>query len=200
MIDTIKGTVVALRTKMVSLHATGSGIGFAITVPQEASYVIGKEVTLYIHLHWNQEQGPTLYGFSTQLERTVFNLIISCSGIGPKIGLASLECLGAAGSLEAIGQENSSVLSKVPGIGKKKAEQMIVHLKDKVADLIESGVEVSVDNGALQWQQITQVLTSLNYSRPEISGALQHVKNSELTDAPFDHQLRVALSFLAKVR
>ncbi len=200
MIDTIKGTVSAIKSKTIAIQASGSGIGFAVQVPQEASFSLHQEATLFIHLHWNQEQGPTLYGFSSELERTVFVLVISCSGVGPKIGLSALECLGAADTLEAIGREDITALSKVSGIGKKKAEQIVVHLKHKVADLINSGIEISAENGAKQWQQITQVLTSLNYSRNEITGALQHVKNNEISDAPFDHQLRIALSYLAKIR
>lgn len=196
----IKGIVSSIRPKTVVIQANGSGISFAVQVAQEAAYTVHKESSIFTYLHWNQDQGPTLYGFTSELDRTVFLLVISCSGIGPKIGLASIESLGATGVLEAIGQENSTMLSKVPGIGKKKAEQIVVHLKDKVADLITSGVNLSEESGAKQWQQITQVLTSLNYSRQEITGALQHVKNAEMSDAPFDHQLRTALSYLSKVR
>ncbi len=200
MIDTIKGTICAIKPKTIGIQATGSGIGFAVAVAQEAAFSLNQETTLFIHLHWNQEQGPTLYGFSSELERTVFVLVISCSGIGPKIGLSALECLGASGTLEAIGREDITALSKVPGIGKKKAEQIVVHLKHKVADLINSGIDISTESGAKHWQQITQVLTSLNYSRGEITGALQHVKSNQMSDAPFDHQLRTALSYLAKIR
>lgn len=200
MIDTIKGTICSIKPKNIAIQTTGSGIGFSIAVAQEAAFSLHQETTLFIHLHWNQEQGPTLYGFNSELERTVFMLVISCSGIGPKIGLSALECLGAAGTLEAIGREDITALSKVSGIGKKKAEQIVVYLKHKVADLIQSGIDISKAGGAKQWQQITQVLTSLNYSRTEITGALQHVKNNEMGDAPFDHQLRTALSYLAKVR
>ncbi|MGE0009747.1 MAG: Holliday junction branch migration protein RuvA [Candidatus Babeliales bacterium] len=200
MIDSIKGTIHSIRPKTVVIQAAGSGISFAVLVAQEAAYTLNKESSLLTYLHWNQEQGPTLYGFETELDRTVFLLVISCSGIGPKIGLATLECLGGNGTLEAIGQENSTMLSKVPGIGKKKAEQIVVHLKDKVAQLITSGVNLADDSSAKQWQQITQVLTSLNYSRQEITGALQHVKTNDMSNAPFDHQLRSALSYLAKVR
>ncbi len=200
MIDTIQGTIKTIKGKSISIAAEGSGIGFAVQVPLEAAFTLGKPHTLFIHMHWNQEQGPTLYGFTTDVERTVFLLVTSCSGIGPKIGLACLGYLGASGTIEAISQEESNILSKVPGIGKKKAEQIIVHLKHKVADLINSGVALGQTDSIKQWQQITQVLTSLNYSRQEVTSAVQHVKKNENKDAPFDHALRTALAYLSKLR
>lgn len=200
MIDTIHGTINAIKTKKISITATGSGIGFAVQVPHESAFTLGKESTVFIHLHWNQDQGPTLFGFTSEVERTVFILVTSCSGVGPKIGLACLEHLSAPGTIEAISEENSTALSKVPGIGKKKAEQIIVHLKHKVADLVNSGIQMGPGNSVKQWQQITQVLTSLNYSRQEITSALQHVKKNETKDTPFDHVLRNALSYLSKLK
>ena len=88
------------------------------------------------YMHWNQDNGPTLYGFNSILEKTVFLLIISCSGIGPKIGLAVLHHLEPATFVQAIIEENIKVLSSISGIGAKKAEQICVALKHKVAKLL----------------------------------------------------------------
>ena len=150
-------------------------------------------------MHWNQENGPTLYGFNTSLEKTVFLLITSCSGIGPKIAMALLAQLGAAPFLEAVQTANESALSAVSGIGAKKAEQIIVHLKHKVAKLVESGINLGATPLLEERHYIGQVLKSLNYSRQEISAALNYLNDQHPTSTlAFDQLMRQALAFLSK--
>ncbi len=155
-------------------------------------------------MHWNQEQGPSLFGFLSELEKTVFLLIISCSGIGPKIALAALGELTPAQFLQAIQEGNTKALSSVSGIGAKKAEQMILNLKDKVTKLIQTqGIIGTSDetNALAQWSNVTQVLQSLNYSKGEIEAAMRYIgKECAGRSLPFDELLRKALSFLSKSR
>lgn len=200
MINQLFGTVIAINNQVITIQPQGTGIGFGILVPQREMYILGKEAKLFTYLHWNQEQGPVLYGFQQELERRVFLLIISCSGIGPKIALATLETLTPEQFIQAIHEENVTTISTIPGIGKKKSEQIIVHLKHKIHDLIMTGV--SLEGAAIKhWQQITEVLTSLNYSRSEINHAVQHLKQlHDIPEASFDLLLRRALSFLSKLR
>ena len=129
----------------------------------------------------------------------MFLLIISCTGIGPKIGLAVIAQLGYQPFIRAVQQEDILALSKVSGIGAKKAEQIIVQLKHKVARLIKTGIELD-DAGDIQsWHTIGEVLESLNYSRTEISLAMKHLKQEyPNTQLPFDQLMRHALSFLSK--
>lgn len=195
MISYLSGTIEDVKEQCLTVN---SGIlGLMVYVARPTFFQRGDSVKLYIHLHWNQEQGPTLFGFKDELEKTVFLLITSCSGMGPKVALSVLAHLEAHEFLEAIQTANDRALSNVNGIGNKKAEQMILQLKHKVGLLIKSGVTIS--SNAQQWHEIMEVLTSLHYSRQEISRAMDYLKQvPEISNAPFDQRIRHALSFLAK--
>ncbi len=197
MIHMVQGTIQETGEGYIALE---SGIiTLLIQVPQSAGFVLGQNIRLQTHLHWNQEQGPSLFGFATALDRSIFQLIISCSGLGPKIALAILADLGGKSFLEAVHTGNEDALTKVSGIGAKKAEQMIVQLKHKVAKLLDSGVELGQTDTLGQWQTVSQVLQSLNYSRGEISAAIKHLNEQPATmQLSFDQLMRHALSFLAK--
>lgn len=197
MINTLSGTIKDISDNTLTLEA--GSIGFAIQVPQTSLFGIGQPAHLLIHMHWNQENGPALFGFNSSLEKTVFLLITSCSGVGPKLGMAILAQLGASEFLEAVQSANEGALSAVSGIGAKKAEQIIVHLKHKVAKLVESGISLGGSATLEQRHNISQVLKSLNYSRQEISAAMNYLNDSYPSNSvAFDQLMRHALSFLAK--
>ena len=195
MIGWIQGTVKTLHEQSIIL-ITGP-IGLEIFVANPTAYQANQTVELYLHLHWNQEQGPTLYGFENREEKLVFLSIISCSGIGPKLALAILGHGGASSFVQAITNENISFLTSIPGIGKKKAEQLIVQIKHKVAKLLEKGIVLGNSNLS-ELQQISEVLSSLHYSRTEITAALEYLKSGHAENISFDLMIRKALSFLAK--
>lgn len=198
MVDYVVGIVSAAQEQELVLDI---GImGLSLQVANAQSFEKGSPIKVYSYLHWNSENGPSLFGFASIIERSVFKIIISCSGIGPKIALAILADLGAQTFLQAITTGDDQTLSKVSGIGKKKAEQIIVSLKHKVATLMESG---TVDMGDMKisshFQDVSLALQSLNYSRPEIGRAMDYLKkNTTLDNMTFDVLLRQALSYLSK--
>ena len=197
MINSLSGIIKDVKEQAITLD-TGF-LGFAVQVCQESAFTVGQQATLHIYMHWNAENGPSLFGFTDELEKTVFLLIIDCSGIGPKIGLAALATLGAQRFLEIVQTSDEAALSKVSGIGAKKAEQIIVQLKHKVAKLLAKGIQISGSAQLAHWQNLQQVLESLHYSRPEITAALKYVRESSDDIAqPFDQLMRKALSYLAK--
>ena len=199
MVDYFSGVIKELKEQEVVLDV--GGIGVALQVANAHRFAQEGIVKIYSHLHWNAENGPSLFGFSCPLERSVFRIIISCSGIGPKIALAILADLGAQSFLNAIVAENEQALSNVSGIGKKKAEQIIVQLKHKVASLVESGtVDMSEMQESSHVHDVTLALQSLNYSRQEINRAMEYVKKNIKMDnkVTFDILLRQALSYLSK--
>ena len=198
MVDYFVGTVKESQDQQIVLDL--GMIGIALHVPNAQYFVKGAAVTVYSYLHWNTENGPSLFGFAIPLDRTIFQVIISCSGIGPKIALAILADLGAQSFLHAISVGDDQMLSKVNGIGKKKAEQIIVQLKHKVASLLESGtVEVSDIQESSHFYDVGLALQSLNYSRPEIGRAMDYLKkNTKIDKVTFDVLLRQALSYLSK--
>lgn len=197
MIRTITGSVQTVTDQDITL--TIGAISFSIQVPNPQQFQKDAQVELQTYLHWSQEQGPSLFGFLRELERTVFLLFINCSGIGPKIALAALSQLGAEQVLCALQTSNEKALSQVSGIGAKKAEQIIAHLKHK-AQKITIFPDATVSPASMtEWTNVSQALSSLNYTRVEIMNAMQHVRQT-YTDpsVSFDKLMRHALSFLAK--
>ncbi len=199
MITSLSGVVTyaSSGTLVIDVH----GVGFEVVVPQTALFGVKEPVTLLTYWHWSAENGPTLYGFHHELERSIFGLVIGCSGMGPKLGMALLGSLTPQAFLQAIQTGDEKALSKVSGVGAKKAEQLIVQLKHKVSGLIDQCAADghSLDPALEQWKNITQVLHSLHYSRPEIDAAIAHVqKEHKGQQIAFDILMRSALSFLAK--
>ncbi len=197
MINTISGKVTAQNDAVVTIEV--GGLGFGVAVPSTMHVAVGQEANMHVHMHWNQENGPSLYGFAKELDKTVFLLIISCSGVGPKIAMAALAQLGGSGFVQAVQQADDKMLSKISGIGAKKAEQMIVQLKHKVSKLLKSGVEFEGAEHIADLHNVTEVLESLNYSRREIDAAVNWLQDQNKgAMIPFDKMVRQALSFLAK--
>lgn len=197
MITTLSGTVAHIFDHEITLEL--NGLGFGVQVANATGYHQGMQARFFIYMHWNQEQGPSLFGFATQLEKDVFVTIISCSGIGPKIGLSIVQQLGINDFLNAVQTGNEKALSSVSGIGPKKAEQMMVQLKHKVAKLIDRGITITGSPELEQRSDIAQVLKSLNYSKPEITAAMHHIQERYAgAQVAFDQLVRHALSFLSK--
>lgn len=197
MVDFLVGTVAHIQEQEIVLDM--GMVGLAVQVPAGNMFAQGAQLKLYCHFHWSSENGPSFFGFSTPLDRSVFRIVISCSGIGPKIALAVLADLGAQTFLHAISTGDDQMLSKVSGIGKKKAEQIVVHLKHKVAALVETGVITGEITDTSHFHDVSQALQSLNYSRPEISRAMDYLKkHTKVNDVTFDYLLRQALAYLSK--
>ena len=197
MIATISGIITACGEQYVIIEQ--AGIGFELFVANPSAFSLQQQITLQTYLHWNQENGPTLYGFNSTIEKAVFLLIISCSGIGPKIGLAVLNHMDPATFVQAIVEENIKVLSSISGIGAKKAEQICVALKHKVAKLLKDQPDLTASSTSLStWKDLTDTLSSLGYSPSEIKSVTNYLKENGLdATVPFGTILRKALAFLA---
>ena len=177
MLNHITGTIKTIKEKHIIVDI--NGIGLSLNIPQTTDLSLDKPVTLYTYLHWNQEQGPSLYAFKTELERMIFLLIIDCHKVGPSLGINVLAHFSSSQFLEIITAQDEKRLSQVSGIGAKKAEQIIVELKHKVQKLLASGnVIPEAQENFVQWQNVSDVLTSLNYSKVEITNVMQHLATS----------------------
>lgn len=197
MITHLTGRVQSREEGFLALEV--HGVSFGVFMPDAHACTVGDELSIHTYMHWNADQGPTLFGFKRELDRKVFLMIISCSGIGPKIALSLLSDLGSERFLAAIRESNEKSLSSVSGIGAKKAEQIVVQLKHKVAKLITSDLQLDPAFKDSSTHTIAEVLQSLNYSRQEISAAMNYLRQSAGTEpVPFDSMMRKALSFLAK--
>lgn len=198
MLSSICGEVLSVEQNQVEIEVKSLGLAFNLLVPMAAKFRLHAPVRLFTYLHWNQEQGPTLFGFEEAAQRKIFMAAIGCTGVGPKMALAILEQLGVSGLITAVSQQDLKQLSSVSGIGPKKAEQIIVQLKHKLDKLIESSDFANLA-GFAHFNQVRSVLLSLSYSNTEVVQALDYLKQIDLGQgAGFDLALRQALSFLAK--
>ena len=195
MIYQLEGVVSVVYDQLVVLVV--SGVGFKVYVSFSGAFIKGEKILLHTSLSWSQEQGPSLYGFKTELERTLFELLVRCSGIGPKMALSVLRDVSPQDIIEAAEQEDSQVFSKVSGIGAKKAEHLVIFLKHKISS------DLSTESGELPqsmsvWKDVSLALKSLGYKNLEIQRARLYLQKDGDAKKTFDEALRAALSFLAK--
>ncbi len=200
MISTLKGIVQSQKNDTLVLQI--AGLGLQINVPENVIASIGSELQLYIHFYWNQEQGPSLFGFLGIDQRDLFVQLISVSGIGPRMALGLLSAFSATTLVEALISGNIALLSSVSGIGRKKAELLILSLKDKVQKIeLNSAIAdtQSVGSLSLHMRDLSEALTSLGYSRQEVLLAFDQLRAIDgVSTISFDQLLRKSLQFLAK--
>jgi Holliday junction DNA helicase RuvA len=142
MIAYVRGTIFSKNPQsvVVDIH----GIGYQIFIPLSTFYQLPDEtktVSLYVYTHVRQDI-LQLFGFQTEMEKQVFLLLISVSGIGPKVALNILSGMGFEELLSAIVREDSEKISSIPGVGKKTSQRIILELKEKASKIAE-GIEVA---------------------------------------------------------
>ncbi len=196
MITRLRGTVIEIDSHKLTLDV--QGVGYEVVVVDGRLYAPKQSVDIAIYYHWVEDQGPSLYGFDSQISRAVFAQILSCTGCGPKIGLAVLGHFTPQAFLQAISCGDVKGLSRVSGIGTKKAELMIMQLKDKVTKIVPAHVAPE-HTTLIKIKQLQGALASLHYKQSEITGALDHLNTqSDMNASSFDELLRKALSYLSK--
>jgi Holliday junction DNA helicase RuvA len=170
MISTVLGTLADRSTETVVVETNG-GVGYAITVPigvHERLPAAGKQVRLFTELVV-KEDGWALYGFDDPSERTVFQRLLSASGVGPKLALAILSHLGPARTVRSLQGKDVTTLATVSGIGKKKAEKMVIELHDRFADLAITAPAAPAPAGDVA----IKALVNLGYAQREAEGAVR---------------------------
>ena len=198
MISAIKGLVRRVELPVVEVEVEQTGLSFAVSVPLSIECVVDKPVELVTYMHWNQDNGPSLFGFATVAQREMFRIVLGCTGVGPKMALALLNELSPEQLVSAVTQHDFKALSSVSGIGPKKAEQIVIQLHSKVKKL-KVLQEPGMIGAAVHWDTVNQALSSLNYSRPEITQVMMHLRDEHQGSSPeFDVLMRQALAFLAK--
>lgn len=189
MIASIKGEIIASDEH--SLVVQNGGIGLRIFVPASlaASAEINRPITLFTHLVV-REDNLSLYGFEKVEERDLFNELIKVSGIGPRIGLAILSTLPVPLIYQAVINEKPDIFNRVPGIGFKTAQKMIITLHDKLK--AEYSMEELAGIQTIEIE-LLDALTGLGYSVVEAQAAIQSIPR----DAPDDieERLRLALQY-----
>ena len=150
------------------------GVGYELDVSMSTFYQLpatGAEVTLYTHLAV-REDAHQLYGFATESERKVFRQLLKISGVGARTALSVLSGLSVADLREAVSAQDTGRLTKIPGIGKKTAERLLLELRDKLDAL---SVAAAAGKGDGQAGDITNALLALGYNDREVSWAIKQL-------------------------
>lgn len=171
MIGYIRGIVSHVFTDYCFIDVQGIGYRIFIATSTRQKLDIGSEVSLYTYLNV-REDALLLYGFYTQDEYELFLNLTSVSGIGPKVALGVLSAIDTNAFRIAISQKNVTILTKIPGIGKKTAERLILELHDKIGtsdeQCHESGIALSVEHNDDVITQAVEALAALGYTRAEV--------------------------------
>jgi Holliday junction DNA helicase RuvA len=187
VIGRLTGNLVAKHPPQVLVDV--GGVGYELDVPMSTFYGLpatGDAVTLFTHLSV-KEDSHTLYGFATLEERSAFRQLIRISGIGPRTALSVLSGLSVSELAQAVSLQDVTRLTKVPGIGKKTAERLLLELKGKLGAL-------GAAPGAEKASDVLNALLALGYSEKEALAATREL----VPGTPVAEGIRAALKSLAK--
>jgi holliday junction DNA helicase RuvA len=196
MIAHLRGKLLAKHPNQVIVETAGVGYDVVITVPTFSDLPgVGSEIALHIHTHVREDQ-LALYGFLRFTEKTLFEKLITVSGIGPKLAITILSGMAADEMVGSIRSNDIARLTRIPGIGKKTAERMVLELRDKLAAQGTEAVTPISSLSAVE-EDVLSALMNLGYQRAAAEKALALPgKNSR--DVPFETMFREVLARLSK--
>lgn len=187
MIDRIRG--IALKVEPMQVILETGGIGFRLTVPLSTSAKVkqGKETVLLTELIV-REDSMTLFGFHTEKERGVFNLLRGVAGVGPKLACTVLSGVSVEGINQAVIRGEPGLLAKVPGIGRKTSGRIVMELSGKLDGVLEGIAPVRGSTA-----EAIQALISLGYQRNVAARSVEKAARDAGHDAPVEDLIRAAL-------
>lgn len=201
MIAHVRGRVAAVTLSSAVLEVGGVGLELMCTPGTLATLRTGTEATLPTSLVV-REDSLTLFGFADDDEKTVFELVQTASGVGPKLAQAMLAVLSPDGVRTAIAADDAKTLTKVPGIGQKGAQRIILELKDRIGAPIGRAGAPAAAPSAPWRDQVTQGLVGLGYTTKDADKALDaiadQVGGADAATADVAVMLRLALRALSK--
>lgn len=192
MIGRLSGVIAAKNPPQILLDV--GGVGYELDVPMSTFYNlpgVGEKATLLTHFAV-REDGHYLYGFLSEAERFAFRQLLKISGIGARTALSVLSGLSVADLAAAVARQEVGRLIKVPGIGKKTAERLLLELKGKLAETVGVSLPAAVDDAS---QDILNALLALGYNEKEAASALKQLP----AEVGTSDGIRQALKLLSKV-
>jgi Holliday junction DNA helicase RuvA len=191
MIGRIKGRLIEKSPPIILVDC--QGVGYELEVPMTTFYElpdIGNDVTLLTHFVV-REDAQLLFGFASHQERKIFKQLIKVNGIGAKVALSILSGISLNELMRAINQSESDLLVKIPGIGKKTADRLVLELKDKFKDIPADG---STDSIPSQVDDIQNALLGLGYSLKDAVTVIRDLPD----EISVNNGIRQALKMLSK--
>jgi len=173
----------------------GLGLLCSLPAPAADALAVGEPASLFTYLHV-REDALTLYGFAERDDLTLFEQLISVSGVGPRVALGLLSALDYPQLTTAIASGRSDVLRRVPGVGQKTAERIVLDLRDRVTPP-PGGAEVRPPGAAPKADpEVVAALVGLGYSQAEATAAAERLPRDG--DQPLEDRIREALQFFAR--
>jgi Holliday junction DNA helicase RuvA len=197
MIGHLRGSIVRKSPQEVLLDV--SGVGYRVLIPVSTFYRLaddGGTASLRIHTHV-REDAFQLFGFATETEELLFSRLIGVSGVGPKVALSILSGIEAPELVEALRRGDVPRLVRIPGVGKKTAERLVLELKDKMPAVLaaETAASASAPASTLE-DDLVSALANLGYSRPEAQKGVERALGEE-PQGRFEDLLRRSLRVLS---
>ena len=200
--DGSKAMIASITGKMTHKSPTwivveSGGIGFHISIPvssYDAFGETGRDVRVLTHLHV-REDALQLFGFATGAERRLFLLLISVSGVGPRLAQGILSGIAVEDFEKAVRGNDLAALTKVPGIGKKTAERLVLELKEKIGEFKFSGEQGAPSEKTPMEEEAVLALVSLGYRRAQAQEAVQKIMKQDRS-LSLEETLRRALRLI----
>ncbi len=192
MIGRIHGTLITISAPKLLIDC--HGVGYEVDVPMSTLYqlpAVGQVITLLTHFHVREDQ-QQLFGFATEAERNAFRSLIKISGVGARTALAVLSGMSVGELIQAIATQDPGALVRVPGIGKKTAERLLLELKGKLAP--DLGMAQHPTGKPDTTAEVIQALVSLGYSDKEAHLAVRQIP----ADTSVSDGIKIALKSLSK--
>jgi Holliday junction DNA helicase RuvA len=194
MIAHLRGKLIAKRPNQAIIEACGVGYDVVISIPTFSDLPSpGADVAVHIHTHV-REDAIALFGFMRSEEKQLFEKLISVSGIGPKLAITILSGMPTPEMVSAIRGNDVARLTRIPGIGKKTAERMVLELRDELEGFGETAPVVTVTPAE---EDVLSALVNLGYARPAAEKAVAAAARNS-TNSEFDALFRESLAALAK--
>lgn len=185
MISSLNGIISEINIDNIVIDV--SGVGYMVACPKNVidfcTVNLGKNVKILTEMVFRQEQGYIIYGFLSKPERSLFNLLTSVKGVGPKLAISVLSHISVSDFLSNISYGDKKEMSKIPGIGPKTAERIIVELKDKLFKVMADYSISTEPNGPkidLKLQDALSALTNLGYSHDHVRNAIKQIDHSAM--------------------
>ena len=195
MIAHLRGKLIHKEPGQAIVECAGVGYDVVISVPTfTALPSVGAEAALHIHTQVSDD-AIALFGFLDREEKRLFERLITVSGVGPKLAIKMLSGLSSERTVQAIRAQDHAQLTRIPGVGKKLAERLVVELKDKLEDFAVARAPATVHGAAVE--DVLSALVNLGYQRPAAEKAIeQAASKDESVTANFDALFRSALKVI----
>ena len=169
MIGSLRGRLIAKQAPQIIIEC--QGVGYEVETPMSTFLdlpSVGDDIYLHTHL-LVREDAQTLYGFATEDERTLFRTLLRISGVGAKMGLAILSTMGVGDFHRCVEYEDAATLVKIPGVGKKTAERLIIEMRDKIDKTVSTPGTKRVSVGSSPRSEAVDALIALGYKAAEVN-------------------------------